>query len=138
MKPFQAWLLLACGIAVLLTGCGGPSGPKTVDVTGKISLDGTPIDNGQIYFRAEDGSNTYAAKIDKGVYEAKVTPGAKKIEIIGYRDIPGKFVEVNPGEKEPAREMFIPRQFNSDSTLSVTVAEDKDKMEENFELKSKG
>ncbi|WP_147274374.1 hypothetical protein [Bremerella cremea] len=138
MKQFQPLLLLACGVFTALTGCGGTSGPKTVDVTGKVSLDGTPVDSGQIYFRAEDGSNTYATKIEKGAYEAKVTPGAKKIEIIGYRDIPGKFVEVNPGEKEPAREMFIPRQFNSDSTLSLNIGEDQSKLEENFELKTKG
>lgn len=137
MIRFQALLIVGTAL-VALTGCGGPAGPKMVDVTGTITLDGTPVDDGQIYFRADDGSNTYAAPILKGAYEAKVSPGSKKIEIIGYRDIPGKFIEVNPGEKSPAREMFIPRKFNSESTLSVTVAEDKNEMEENFELKSKG
>lgn len=138
MKRFQTLLLLASIALVGMTGCFGEAGPKMVDVKGTVTLDGTPVDDGQIYFRADDGSNTYAAPIQKGAYEASVSPGSKKIEIIGYRDIPGKFVEVNPGEKSPAREMFIPRKFNSESTLSVTVAEDKNEMKENFELKSKG
>ncbi|PQO48184.1 hypothetical protein [Blastopirellula marina] len=139
MSHFQSLLLFAvCTVAVALTGCGGDSGPKTVDVTGTVSLDGTPVDEGQIYFRADDGSATCSAPIREGKYDCKVTPGAKTIEIIGYRIVPGKFEEVNPGEKTPVKEMFIPKKFNSKTTLTLSVSEDKDKMEENFTLESKG
>lgn len=137
MRRFQSLLLLAvCTVAVTLPGCVGDSGPKTVDVTGTVSLDGTPVDEGQIYFRADDGGATCSAPIREGKYECKVTPGAKKIEIIGYRIVPGKFEEVNPGEKTPVKEMYIPKQYNSKTTLTLSVGEDKDKMEESFELKS--
>ena len=137
MNRFQSLLLFAvCTVAVALTGCGGDTGPKTVDVTGMVSLDGTPVEEGQIYFRADDGGATCSAPIREGKYECEVTPGAKKIEIIGYRIVPGKFEEVNPGEKTPVKEMYIPKKFNSKTSLTLSVGEDKDEMEENFELDS--
>lgn len=118
-------------------GCSGGGGPQTIDVQGNVSLDGKPIESGQIYFRAEDGSNSYYGKIENGSYEAEVTPGEKRIEVYGYRDLAGKTREDNPGEQATVREMFVPEKFNRKTTLTLNLSADKAEAVEDFNLKSK-
>lgn len=125
---FLTCLLLA--ILPVLSGCGDSSG--TVPVTGKVTLDGEPITEGDILFRATDGSPSHAGKIQDGIYSAEVSPGEKQVEITAYRDVPGKFREDNPGERTPVREMYIPQQYNRASTLKIEVTPGS--QTENFEL----
>jgi hypothetical protein len=128
--------LLACLLPILLlfsSGCGD-SGPVTVPVTGQVIFDGEPISEGEILFRATDGTRSYAGKIKDGTYSVEVSPGAKRVEITAYRDVPGKFREDNPGERTPVREMYIPERYNSATTLTIEVSPDG--QEENFELTS--
>lgn len=126
--------LIAClllTLVPLVSGCGSDSG--TVPVTGKVTLDGTPLAEGDIIFRATDGTPSHAGKIQNGAYSADVSPGEKQVEITAYRDVPGKFREDNPGERTPVREMYIPEQYNRKSTLKIEVSRGG---EENFELTS--
>lgn len=122
--------------SILAAGCGGDSGPPTVLVSGQVTLDGQPVEEGQIYFRAQDGGNSYAGKIENGRYETEVTPGGKRIEIIGHRIVPGKFREDNPGEKTPVREMYIPQKYNRNTTLEIELPADVRQQEEDFLLTS--
>jgi len=41
--------------AVLLSGCGGESGPARYDISGKVTFDGKPIPQGSIAFQPVDG-----------------------------------------------------------------------------------
>jgi hypothetical protein len=120
-------------------GCGGTNtGPASVELSGRVTLDGDPLKEGDIFFRAQDGGNSYAAKIKDGTYQQNVTPGNKRVEITSYRDVPGQFREDNPGEKVPVREMYIPSQFNKETTLELDVPGDKKKHVHDFELVSGG
>lgn len=126
--------LIAClllTLVPLVSGCGSDSG--TVPVTGKVTLDGVPLAEGDIIFRATDGTPSHAGKIQNGAYSADVSPGEKQVEITAYREVPGKFREDNPGERTPVREMYIPEQYNRKSTLKIEVSRGG---EENFELTS--
>lgn len=131
--------LAIVGLAlVAVLGCSGSSGPQTIKVQGSVSLDGKPIESGQVYFRAEDGGNSYHGIIENGTYEAEVSPGEKRIEVFGYRDVAGKTREDNPGEQSTVREMFVPDQYNRNTTLKLNLSADEKEAVHDFQLKSKG
>lgn len=110
------------GLAVILAGCSNSSdGPRLYKVSGEATYDGQPIERGSIKFTKTDGGQVYTGEIANGRYETECEPGKMKVEITGSRIIPGKFTEANPGEKEPAREMYIPAKYNSKSTLEANV-----------------
>ena len=123
---------LVLGLAL---GCGGESGPSTYSVIGNVTLDGTPVERGQIAFRDPSGQVPSAgAEITNGSYSLESQPGNMQVEITARREIPGKFEESNPGEKVPLLEQYIPSQFNTDTELTREIkAEDN---EFNFELTS--
>lgn len=116
----QGWLfgLLA---AALLTGCGPSDG--LVEVGGTVTFDGAPIPEGRILFRMTDGDQqAYSEVIENGKYLIRVAPGSARVEITASRLIPGKFVEVNPGEPEQVGEMYIPEKYNSRTELTATIS----------------
>jgi hypothetical protein len=61
----------ACAMLVSL-GCGGQSGPKRFDVTGKVTLDGSPLTSGQVIFEPDAAAGNRGpagyAEIDNGEY----------------------------------------------------------------------
>ena len=72
-------MLVICGLAV---GCGGKSGPVKVTVTGKITLDGKPVPNGQVIFN--DAAGAVAAdsgEIKNGQFSFQSKLGSKKVSI---------------------------------------------------------
>ncbi len=120
-----------------LIGCGGGGdGVKVYTMTGTANLDSQPISDGQITFRAAKGGRRFVAPITNGTYEVKAEAGDMLVEIIATRVVPGKFdTKTNPGMSEPVSEMYVPKKYNSETTLTV-------KIEGNaaipaFELKSK-
>lgn len=109
---------------VCISGCGSaPSGPKMVPVTGKVTFDGTPVEEGRITFRKTDGDQrAFAGEIKAGSYSISTEPGRMAVVITASRLIPGKFDNSN-GTPEPVGEMYIPPQYNEATSL---VAEVKD------------
>lgn len=104
-------------------GCA-PSGPKTIQVSGDVTFDGTPIAQGDIVFSAADGAQGgCAGKIVNGKYTIDSTLGSKKVEIRAMREVPGKMDESNPGESVPMQEMYIPAKYNTDTQLTAEVSE---------------
>ncbi len=115
-------LLLASILAVLpiASGCGSSDG--LVGLGGTVTFDGTPISEGRIQFRSTTGDlKAYSARIENGKYEIRVEPGEAAVQIYASRPVPGKFEEVNPGEKDQVGEMYIPERYNSRTELSVNV-----------------
>ena len=119
----------------IVLGCGGESGPSTYPVIGNVTLDGTPVERGQIAFRDPSGQVPSAgAEITDGSYSLESQPGNMRVEITARREVPGKFEESNPGEKVPLLEQYIPSQFNTDSELTREIKAEANEF--NFELKS--
>jgi hypothetical protein len=110
--------LLAAFLTVLAlaSGCGGQA--DMYDISGKVTLDGKDVADGDITFLSDDkqfGSD--GAKIKDGAYTAKVHKGKKKVEIHAVREVPGKKGPMG----EPAMEEYIPEKYNTNTTLEIEV-----------------
>lgn len=105
----------------LLLGCG--SGPAIGHVSGQVTMDGTPIEMGQIFFEPIDGDSAIGTGIiENGAFELVCPPGNYKVVITGTRKIPGAPPISNiPGEEIDAREPIVPSKFNRQTTLTKEV-----------------
>lgn len=120
-------------IVLFVTAIGCDSGPKLYEVSGKVSFDGSPIEKGDITFRAENTSTSpQGSSIKDGAYKIKANEGKYKVEIISTRLVPGKKGPMG----EPAIEEFIPEKYNTKTTLGVDI-KSTGKNEISFELTSK-
>lgn len=114
--------LLTAAVFLALSGCG--SGLSTLE--GNVTLDGQPLENGQIAVEPKDGQGTPAGEMIKaGAYSIKeLKPGDYIVRInaskvVGSRPAYGN--DTN-GPQIEITESIIPPRFNANSTLTVTVA----------------
>jgi hypothetical protein len=139
MKTVAYVLMFAC-TAGMLAGCGGgDTGPTTYPVSGKVTVDGEPLAEGNIIFRDAAGKATSGAgMIEQGAFTFETVPGKKAVVITANREIPGKTVAGGaPGEPAvPAVEQYLPAEYNEKTTLEAEVTESGPN-EFTFELKTK-
>ncbi len=110
-------------LSLCLIGCG-KEGPVTYRVTGTVTFDDQPVEEGEIIFRAADGaSGSWETRIVGGNYRLETTPGAKKIEITARRKIEGGPV-AESGEPAINFEAYIPEIYNEKSELTERVSPD--------------
>ena len=108
--------------ALMLAAVGCSSGPKKVAVAGSVSYDGKSVEDGRILFLPAEGVGApEGGPITDGRFSCQVTPGRKRIEITGFRDIKGTANPMRNGL--PDREDYIPEDFNTKSTLTEEVPE---------------
>ncbi len=112
----SARITTLCAIFVLLAvvGCG----EKIYTVSGTVSYDGKPVENGNIVFEAADGGPGLASGgIKDGKYTLQSKPGKKKVAITGYRPKAGS----DPKDPQPPTEEYIPAKYNIKSELTKEV-----------------
>lgn len=120
-----------CLALLVFAGCPGSGGPKTSEVSGKVTLDGAPMATGDIMFEAADSKvSPSMAPVENGVYKAKVQPGVKVVKITSSR----------PGAPDPVMGSGPPVQivaleYNVKSTLKHTV-DGSEQKDVNFDVKS--
>lgn len=115
----------------LLSGCG-QAGPKRYEVTGKVTYQGLPVEDGIISFEPLDGQGSKdGAQIQNGQYQIPrdkgLFPGRYRVSIIigdgttgagdASPDAPRR--PVTPGKER------APRAFNLDSQLVREITPDK-------------
>ena len=111
------WVFGCLGICLL--GCGG--GSTTYEVSGAVTYDGQPVEQGQISFiPASDGAAPDAGTIEDGKYTVSVTPGEKRVEIRASRPLPVER-QTQP-DMGLLYEDYIPAAYNADSKLMADVA----------------
>lgn len=126
-----------CSFLVLLgllslAGCGD-SGPAKYGVTGSVTLDGQPVEQGEIRFLSADAQGTpYAGQIVNGKFDCQVTEGQKRVEITATRESPTPAADGLPNFVS-----YIPAAYNSQSTLTAEVKPGGDNTY-TFDLKSQG
>lgn len=114
----------AAGWLLLLTLVIGCSGDGLSAVSGTVTLDDRPIDNGTIEFLPADGKGpTAAAIIEGGRYQVRVAPGPKEVRIAGYRKTGERHLD--PGDPSSpmidVQEQIVPARYNTASELQCEV-----------------
>lgn len=131
--------VLAIGFSAV--GCRDPNADVRGAVRGRVTLDGVPLDQGQIIFMPTAGTRGPAAGgvITNGVYD---TPTAKGAAIgtntvqISSRQKTGRQIRAgNTGEQVDEWAEVIPTRYNTASTLQTEIK--KGRNEINFELTTK-
>ncbi len=112
---------VVCLVCVCWLGAGcAESGPKVSQVSGKVELDGKPLDEGDITFVGDPGTVPEVLPIKGGAFVGKVKVGKKKVEIRAYT------VEPPPpsatGGVTEVKTNYIPARFNSATTLDAEVS----------------
>jgi hypothetical protein len=126
MKMASVGWTFAAAAAVLLSGCG----PERVGqvVTGTVTFQGKPLDQGSIQFQPAEGQSTFSgSSIDNGNYrlppEFGLAPGKYTVRINSSEgSVPTNSTDVEVGVFTER----IPAKYNSESTLSAEVKEGED------------
>lgn len=120
MKPLRTLLLLLLPV-LFASGC--KSGDGKVDVSGTVTFNGKPVEEGTVQFvHTADTADTVT--ITNGKYATRIPPGSKKIVVHGYRKT-GEFLR-DPTDKQsgyPVVENYIPSKFNQQSELTTEVTQ---------------
>jgi hypothetical protein len=97
-RPFFLPAVVPLLAAALLTGCGSPCA-----VSGDVTYEGQPVEQGQITFYPADGKGPPAgAPISRGRYEVSgLVPGPKLVEITATRAV--KFAHSSEELKQMSR-----------------------------------
>lgn len=124
-------VLLTAVFLLCLVGCAKKDTSGRQSISGKVTFQGAPLDNGSIQFQAEAGGQQGSgAVITNGEYtvpaRAGLLPGKYKVLISAGN--PGQPIPEGqaPGESGPPVEDRIPPEFNVNSDKFVEVSADKE------------
>lgn len=107
-------------ISILVVGCS----PATKgEVSGTVSIDGTPVENGMISFYAVDGNApTAGGRILNGKYSVEVNPGLCRVEIRVSKAVGEKKLYDTPDSPvRPILAEALPPKYNDRSELQLDV-----------------
>ena len=110
-------------LAAVFAGCQQepvpPSDPTTA-VTGTVTLDGKPLEEGRIVFIETDSEprREYLAMIVNGLFEATAPPGTRRVEIRAYEK------PETPTAEAGTYPQILPARYNEDSELSAELKAD--------------
>jgi hypothetical protein len=117
------WSLLL--MAVFLTGCGASDGVDRASVSGKVTFDGQPVQEGSIVFTPTAGTTgpMCFVAIANGSYSIAAgdrgpVVGKHKVAIEAYRDAG----TVDDGGA-PLKDQIVPAKYNKETTLVVEVTQ---------------
>jgi hypothetical protein len=134
MHPSQITLLACTVLVVAITGCARD---ELLDVSGRVSFDGTPVQDGTISFRPSDGAGpTAGGLVVDGHYALRVAPGTKRVEIQEYKHVGmQRAVESDPTSPiVPRTKAILPEKYNAKTTLTFDVRGSTDTAD--FDLRS--
>lgn len=120
--------ILVVTLLLFAIGCGSENKLGRVPVSGKILLDGQPLDHGTILFAPEqrNGVST-GAPIEAGAYaipeQQGLTPGSYAVRIYAADEEADAVAPEVPGPGIKTQPERIPAKYNMRSDLKVQVAE---------------
>jgi hypothetical protein len=118
MHRMSLWLsLILCPV---LFGCG-PKGPVMVPVTGTVTLDGSPMPDGVVYFKTIIEGSVDELPVKDGKFNGMVEVGDRRVEICRYGL--GPPIKMGGGEI-PNRIETLPARYNYESELKASVKEE--------------
>lgn len=133
MKILRVLSLAGFALSALgAVGCG-PSAPPQYQVSGNVSLDGAPLDEGTIYFKTVSTGAIEAIPIVGGRFEGTAEAGERRIEIASIRTE----TKESEGMSSQIETNLIPSNYNVESELQETVTPEGPNTFD-FDLKSSG
>jgi hypothetical protein len=125
-------------LLVFQTGCK-PASVKTVKVTGTVTIDGTPIEQGGIKFSSVNSDTTAGGgTITNGTYVAEVPPGKKKVMVIGTKVVgKEKMYDTPDSPMRDKLETITPAAYNKKELTPLEADITGETNHLNFELSSK-
>jgi hypothetical protein len=118
-------------VFLLALGTGCAKKERTYPVSGKVTLDGAPLPDGDIVLRATDNSGGHHGDVVDGEFALEATAGRKKIYITATRQV--KLEDIKDPQKRdvemkmrkamggPSREQYIAERYNVKTTLEAEV-----------------
>ena len=124
LKPNVASLVAGLAIAfpaLLSTGCG-PTGPQKITIQGMVTLDGVPVQEGQVVFIPSDPAlGAAGGAIADGVFTVTTFKGPHRVEVHAQKQVTRP---VPPGalpEEGITFVSIIPKRYNEKTTLTFDV-----------------
>jgi hypothetical protein len=136
MKTTGALYFSLCWVLIGFSlGCS--TEVKHGTVSGTVTLDGQPLKSGTIRFDSADGRTAAAdASIADGKFNLTLPPGDKHVSITSPKVIGKKKMYDTPDSPVyDVTEELLPKRYNAQSTLTMTVAAGA--QEKEFSLTSK-
>lgn len=114
--------VLFCSISILTSGCGEKK-PDGVKLYGTVTLDGVPLETGNIAFYQKELDQSFGSVIKNGKYETAAKPGAMTVRITSRRQTGTKPRNDFPGDtaEDPVFESLVPEKYNTKTTLKCDV-----------------
>ena len=131
------WIGALVAATVWLAGCGGTDRPKTVPITGRVTIDGQPPgERGRMHFTPTQAAEGYSKRPASGNY---AVDGAYRVMSWEADDglVPGHYtVNLSPADPNATK---IPMKYHQSGTsgLEVDVPVDQAKIEYDIDVHSK-
>ncbi|MEX2170930.1 MAG: hypothetical protein WD851_16550 [Pirellulales bacterium] len=138
MVPIRIVSLLGCSVLLVTLGCRGGDEIDRVMVSGNVSYNGQPVEKGQIRFIPTDGTQgpLTVDPIDDGYYTTEntggVPVGTHRVEILGYDG--EEYANAPTGPGAPPVRQLLPKKYNKESELKVTLQSGQDEDNLDFDL----
>jgi hypothetical protein len=121
------WLMLLLALVAPAGGCsrGGRPEPKRYPVSGTVTLDGQPLQEGKAQFVTVSQGLIDVLPIKDGRFSGQAASGDRRVEFFFIKEVP--YAESGyrpmPGETPPAtvKIQVLPPHLNSESTFTATV-----------------
>jgi hypothetical protein len=130
-------------MAALLSGCGGDGGPQRVVVSGTVTYGGKPVSEGTIRFAPLPTcpAPMTGAMIVDGKYTVNmhggVPVGTHKVKIEALRKTKNTSmpnVAAPRQMQEAGLEQYIPKKYNANTQLEITIQPGSREISKNFDL----
>lgn len=143
IKVHVTSILLLGVVAVSLSACSSDAIDRA-RVSGTVSYNGQPLETGMIELYPIDGTGgpSTGGIIEQGQYEipadkGPLVEGAYQVRITSMRKTGKTFVDRDrPNQVIDWPANLIPAQYNTQSTLKVTIASDRSQNKFDFDLQS--
>jgi len=104
-----------------LGGCSDKNRAGKYLVTGAVTYNGAPVENGFVTFEPESGKPAEAGPIEDGRYSLYAYPGVNRVSVRAE-----KAVGFNKGMNQPNMVQYVPAIYNVETELSADIAPNDD------------
>ena len=122
MHPRSLRLLVVVhALSLVVFGCN--NAPPTAPVTGTVTFDGSPLQDGIVEMDAGDGTPPLSLEIQNGQFAGDVLLGKKTLRFFAMRP-PKKDPSLSPSDVQPPLENVLPNRYGYDSSYAIDVPPD--------------